>query len=224
MQAEINIGTGIYTVTEAARILNISSQKLGQWVRKYWELEFIKDFPKGEAVYTVGEGSERVFNFYTLIEMITVAKFRAMNISFNRIKEAHRIAAEVLETPYPFAMEGFMADGRKIFHNKDLIASLLLDKTRQLEFRRLIEPYCKKIDFEETTKLAERFWPLGKNRDVLVDPNHRFGEPVIKGTNISTSMIYNLHIAGEPVSFIAEEYNIPENAVQDVIEFHQRAA
>lgn len=224
MQAEINIGTGIYTVTEAARILNISGQKLGQWVRKYWELDFINDYPLGKAVYTVGERSERVFNFFTLIEIISVAKFRAMNISFYRIKEAHKIAAEVLETPYPFAMEGFMADGRKIFHNQDLIASLLLDKTKQLEFRQLIEPYCMKIDFEENTKLAERFWPLGKNRDVLVDPNHRFGEPVIKGTNISTSIIYNLHLAGEPASFIAEEYNITEKSIQDAIEFHQRAA
>lgn len=220
----IDIGTGIYTVSEAARILNMNPQKLGVWVKKYWEMEFIHDYEDISTAYTLGEGRERVFNFYTLIEMITVYRMRELGVSFNRIKKAHKIAAEVFNTSVPFAIEGFMTDSAKVIHNQDEYISLILDEKKQLEFRELIEPYCQKIDFEETTKLAERFWPLGKKNMVVVDPNHRFGEPVIQGTNISTSIIFQLYEAGEPVSFIADEYEISEKAVEDAVKFHTRAA
>lgn len=224
MENQIDIGTGIYSVPEAAKILNIGTQKLGQWVRRYWELEFLNDYPKNKIEYTFGEGRERIFNFHTLIEMITVSRLRELGVSFKKIKKAHEIAAQIYQTPFPFAVEGFMTDKKEVIHNHDEITSIILDEKKQLAFRELIEPFCEKIDFEKTSKLAKRFWPLGKDHEVIVDPNHRFGEPVVKDTNISTSMIFHLYEAGETVFFIADEYKITEKAVKDAIEFHKRAA
>ncbi len=232
MEPIVEIGKGIYTVPQAARILKIDARKLGQWVRMYWEFDFIKDVPRTsegqiaeyQSVYTSGKGRNRVFNFYTLIEMITVYSLRELGVSFKRIKEAHKVAAEVLETSYPFAVEGFMTDRKNVIHNIDEVTSIFMDEKRQLSFRQLIEPFCLKIDFDEVTGFARRYWPLGKEKAVLVDPDHRFGEPVIKGTNISTKMITRLVESGEPVHFVAEEYDISEQDVMDAIEFNKNAA
>ncbi|MGM0587446.1 MAG: DUF433 domain-containing protein [Bacteroidota bacterium] len=202
----------------------MDTQKVGQWIRRYWEKHFLEDYSEVKIFYTEGEGRERVFNFYTLIELITISAFRELEVSFHKIKKAHKIAAEVLETPYPFAKRGFMTDGKKIFHNRDEVSSLRLEEAKQLEFRKLIEPYCEKIDFDEVTELAQRYWPLGRDHHVVIDPQHRFGEPTIAGTNISASMINNLIEAGEPIEFIAEEYNISEQAIRDVREYYKKAA
>lgn len=219
MEQLIDIGTGIYTAPEAARILNLSPQKVGAWVRRYWELEFLNDY-KSEGqntVYTDGAGREKVFNFYTLVELITVSAFRSLNVSFSKIKNAHKIGAEVLETRYPFAKKGFMTDGVNIIHNLDQVSSVLLDSKKQLAFRKLIEPYCNKIDFDQVNLLASRYWPMGRSHRIVIDPKHKFGEPTIADTNISASVINNFIKSGESVSFIAEEYGISEQAVKDAV-------
>jgi len=224
MEKTVDIGTGIYTVPEAARILELSPQKVGQCMRRYWEFDFLNDYKDSDAPYTHGSGRDRVFNFYTLIELITVSTFRELNVTFPKIKKAHRIAARVLKTQYPFAKKVFMTDGEKIIHNCDEITSLILNEQKQLAFREIIEPFCNKIDFDEVHQIAQRYWPMGRNRNILIDPEHRFGEPVIKGTNISVAMINSLIEAGESKSFIAEEYNISEEAVHDVIRYFDRAS
>lgn len=224
MEPIVDIGTGIYSVPEAARILNLPTQKVAQWIRRYWELDFLEDFEREEGNYTEGAGRDRLFNFYTLIELIAVSTFRKLGVSFKQIKKAHRISAQIFKTKYPFAKEGFMTDGKKIFHNLDKVSSIILDEKKQLEFRKLIEPFCEKIDFDELTGIAERYWPLGRNHEVVVDPKHRFGEPTIKGTNISASVINSLIQAGEPIKFIADEYQITEDAVRDAIKFFKHAS
>ncbi len=89
-----------------------------------------------------------------------------------------------------------MSDGKRIFCEYD--TSLMeLENAQQFSFTRLVAPYCKKINFQEKTNLAERFWPLGKEHDIIVDPHHQFGQPVILGTNITVYTIINMIKAGE---------------------------
>lgn len=86
----------------------------------------------------------------------------------------------------------------------------------------MVAPYCKKIDFGDKTQLAERFWPLGKDHQIVVDPRHSFGQPVISGTNITIDTIINLLKAGESPEFIASIYEVDKKAVKDVVAFMKR--
>jgi uncharacterized protein (DUF433 family) len=99
---------------------------------------------------------------------------------------------------------------------------MYLDAHGQIAFKEVIGPFCKKIDFNETTSLARTFWPLGKNRNVVVDPHHGFGRPTIVGTNIATEAISNLVYAGESKDSVTELFNIQLSAVEDAVEFEMR--
>lgn len=218
------IGEGIYTVPEAAHILNLSTPKVRRWIKKYWEI----DFPgENHAIdsYTWGESRDKAFNFYTLIEIIAVHTFREIGVSFQKIKLAHEILAGILETIYPFSTSQLMTDGITIFYKYDDAALLNLDKSMQTSFKRIIEPYCQKIDFDENNYLAERYWPLGKEHAIVVDPHHSFGQPTIAGTNITVDSLLTLIRAGEKKEIVASLYDISVREVDDAILFqHNRAA
>lgn len=216
---EPQIGKGIYSIPDAAAILNMPVGKVRRWVKKYWEFEFLQ---KNEMSYTWGESREKAFHFLTLIEIIAVDSFREIGVSFPKIKLAHSRLSKILNTNYPFAHAELMTDGKRIFH-KYLEDSLLeVDEKQQFSFTQLVAPYCRKIDFQNKTQLAERFWPLGKEHEIVVDPHHSFGQPVIKGTNTTVETIYSMINAGESPEFVASIYDVNLSAVEDVISFMSR--
>jgi len=193
--------------------------KVRRWVNKYSELEFLQ--AEGEP-YNWGEHREKAFNFLMLVEIIAVDSFREVVVSFPKIKIAHTLLSKILDTNYPFAHAELMTDGKRIFH-RHLDESLLgVDENQQFSFTKLVAPYCKKIDFQDKTQLAERFWPLGKDHEIVVDPNHSFGQPIIKGTNITVETIYSMLSAGESPEFVASVYEINLNAIEDVLSFMER--
>jgi uncharacterized protein (DUF433 family) len=216
------IGQGIYSIPDAAAILDMPINKVRRWVNKYWELEFVKELDPDQA-YTWGEQREKAFHFLTLIEIIAVDSFREIGVSFPKIKMAHEMLAELLITPYPFAHAELMSDGKRIFYEMD--ASLLeMDQKQQFSFTKLVAPYCKKIEFQNKTKLAERYWPLGKDHNIVVDPHHSFGQPVITGTNTTAEAVMNMLKAGDSPELIASVYEVNRKDVEDALAFMKRSA
>jgi len=100
------------------------------------------------------------------------------------------------------------------------------DGKLQPSFRTFVEPYLKQIEFGEN-KIARRFFPLvnfNKSKNVVVDPLHQFGQPVINGTSLQTKTIYELFNSGESEANIGKLYDIPLDAVKDVITYYQKRA
>lgn len=218
---EPQLGKGIYSIPDAAAILDMPVSKVRRWVKKYWELEFLQDM---DQAYTWGESREKAFHFLTLIEIIAVDSFREIGVSFPKIKMAHAKLSELLDTKYPFAHAELMTDGKRIFYELVDTSLLEMDEKQQFSFTKLVAPYCRKIDFQNKTHLAERFWPLGKDHQIVVDPHHSFGQPVISGTNITVEAIFNMLKGGESPEFVASIYELNLKAVDDVLAFMKRNA
>src|SRR5438093_136641 len=53
---------------------------------------------------------------------------------------------------------------------------------QQLISAHVFEPYLKEVDFSPLSSLAERWWPLGRDVPVVLDPRIAFGAPVVAGT------------------------------------------
>lgn len=211
------IGSGVYSVPDAARILGFPIDKVRRWIKNYWENKFAED----GTPYTWGDGKDRGFNFYTLVELIAIYALRENNVSFQKIISARSHLKEVLGVEYPFASKQVMSDGDKFFYQID--ENLLLDVNlkNQYSFKDIVEPYCNKLDFDAIDTLAERFWPLGKDRSIVVDPKHRLGEPTISGTNISVDIIAGMAARGESVETIASIYELSTGQVKDAIAFNE---
>jgi uncharacterized protein (DUF433 family) len=59
----------------------------------------------------------------------------------------------------------------------------------------VIEQIANRIDFHEITELAERWYPMGRDEHVIIDPRISFGSPCLVNRGIKTVNIYDLFVA-----------------------------
>lgn len=164
----------------------------------------------------------RAINFYSLIEMYVFYAFKERGIKTNKILSAHTTLVKLFNTPYPFAKENLYTDGGSILLG-DKVPSITADENLQFLISEFLDPYCDKITFDHEIGLASKYYPLGKDKSVVISPDHQFGSPTLENTNIIPKIIYDLYIAGESISFISDLYNIKEGMVEDAIEYLKAA-
>ena len=128
------------------------------------------------------------------------------------------------ETEFPFALEGLMISGKSVLKELGHDALLELGTNGQTAFAKLITPFCEKLDFSAATKFASRYFPLGKDRPIVVDPKHAFGKPTIKGTNLTTEAICSLLRGGDDTQDVADAFQISLNDVIAARDFEMNRA
>ena len=180
------LGKGIYTIPEAARLARVSGARMNRWISGYeragvsypplWEseLHFEDDEPPSSI------------SFADLMEAKVIAAFYIHGVQIQTVRKAIEIAREFFRLERPFSSEIFQTDGKRIFLELgDTVSGdegLLDVVTNQRTFREIVSPTFKNIDFEEST--AVRWWPLGKNNPVVVDPSRSLGRPIDNSTGV----------------------------------------
>jgi len=213
----LGLGNGIYTIPEIANILRLPYYKVNNWVNKYWDGRLGAAFEKS---YSWKIDDTRAVSFHTLIEFYVFYQFAEVGVRTNKVLDAHIELTRHFNTLFPFAksniLKNIRTDGKRIYLQiNNLIISL--DGTKQLNLD-FIDIFFRNLEFDDEL-LACKYWPLGKNNDILVDPKRQFGHPVIGETNIFPEAIYEMYKGGEPIPFIASLYGISEKAVNDAIIF-----
>lgn len=213
---------GVYLIPDAARILRLPASVLRSWVSGR-PTENSRYYPAGEFA-TEGDGKDRHFGFHSLIELFTIAQLRQRGIPMSSVRQARAELMERFNTPHPFALEGLMTSGRTLIKSLNEEILLELGTAGQTAFNKVLEPFCAGLDFDAASSLAKRYFPLGRDKPVVVDPRHAFGRPVILGTNITTQAIMSLLRGGETVENLAESYRIDPEAVLAAKAFEQMKA
>jgi uncharacterized protein (DUF433 family) len=217
------LGYGIYTVPDISRILNLKYYKVQRLLNEYWDDRIASKF--GQK-YSWSDGKSKAVSFHTLVEFYTFFHLKESGINTSRILNAHQELSKMYDTVFPFANErilmGIGIVGKTLVFqlNDENIINLDLSKQLNLLF---VKEFIRKLDFGEKD-LANRLWPLGKNKHIVIDPNHQFGQPTIKGTNLLPSTIVNLINAGEPKRFISATYGISVKQILDSIEYCKKVA
>jgi uncharacterized protein (DUF433 family) len=219
---KLQLGNGIYTVQEIAKIFRLPYQKVHLWINKYWDGELGKAY---EQNYSWQIENTKAVGFHTLVEFYVMLQLAEAGVKTRQVLNAHKELAKSFSTNFPFAkrevLENISTDGKKIYLklNGDTIT---LDGSKQLNLD-FIKVFFKKLDFDNEM-LASRFWPLGKDVNIVCDPHRKFGQPIINGTNIQAEAIYRMFLANEPIDFIASLYETSKKNVIDAIAFNQTAA
>lgn len=216
--ATAEIGQGIYTAADAARILGIPYPKANYWFRYYAKNKFES---LGYRYYFQIKDIVAV-NFLTLIEMGVFYRMKEKKIKTNVIIAAHNSLSDHLKTPYPFAKASFFTDGKKLLFGENTSYLISADRKLQSTFIGHLHPYVEKIEFG-AGKLAHKFYPLGKESSIVVNPENQFGQPIIEGTNILAATVYDYYLGGEKPEFIAKLFDISPKSVQDAIQFSKAA-
>lgn len=215
------LGAGFYTANDISRILGFPKSKVARYLNTYW------DKGLGESMfndsYSWKTNKIKAVNFYVLIELYTFLSLQEYGISNQKIFRARKAIAKDLNTPYPFAFSGILTNGKKIWYavNDNIIDA---NGTRQANIVRLIQEFAKRIDFDSKSHIAQRFYPAGKTKSIVVDPHHQFGSPVIKGTNINAEVIYSMIQSGEKIEKIKNLYDLSTKQIKEAVEFYNKAA
>jgi uncharacterized protein (DUF433 family) len=223
LQTKPMLGTGIYTIPDISLILGIPYSKINRWVNSFWNDKFAKNY---SAQYTWNVDATKAVNFFTMIEIYTFYQLSLSGVTSREILNAHEKLSAQFNTPYPFAKKEIInclrTDGKKVLFEQRNGVIYSLD-IRQQTYLGFIKEFFKNLDFDDDS-VALRLWPMGKEKSIVCDPHHQFGQPVISGTNINAETLYELYKSGEPEWFIADLYKLSVSKVNDAILFCKNAA
>ncbi|MCK9425554.1 MAG: DUF433 domain-containing protein [Ignavibacteriaceae bacterium] len=215
------LGFGIYTIPDISRLLKIDRRKVTHYISAYWDEKIGRKLFNDTYTWSVNQRNKAV-NFYVLIELFTFFRLQELGVKARTILKARCSISKELSLDYPFASSQLLTDGKEIWYRfqNDIVNA---DGTSQTNFVNIIENFVSKVDFSADS-LAYRFWPFDKNKSIVIDPHHQFGQPIINGTNINAEVIYSMYKSGEPISALSILYDLSEHQVNDAINFYRSAA
>lgn len=216
------LGKGIYTVPEASRLSRVSERRIRYWLKR----RPTGKFTEGPA-RRVWQGELQPINdklalgFLDLQEVRFVDAFRKTGVSWHLLRAAHDIARKRYATEHPFCTRNFVTDGGQIIEEiaTDPSEADYEEVVRgQRVFPQVIRPFLRELEFSPEDQLV-RWWPLGRDREVVLDPRRQFGQPITSKAGVATEILLAASKAGQPIEEIADWYELDVNSVRDAIEF-----
>ncbi len=228
-------GTGIYTLSEAARLINVPARKIHRWLYGY-------SYPKksGESKVQAfsaplwlpqlskDEYDAEVIGFNDLLEVRFVSAFVEHGVSLVVVRRCMETARELFGVDYPMTSGSFKTDGKTIFADaiaKSVKEGALLDlKSRQLAFKDIINPSLY-AGIEYDGKRASKWYPQGRRQHIVLDPSRQFGSPIVDEMGVPTEVFYASYLAEgatpQAVKQTARVYEAPVKLVEAAITFEQ---
>ena len=105
------------------------------------------------------------------------------------MRRAHARAQTKLKTTHPFCSNRIFTDGRSILlrQGEEDSDRVLIDLANdQAEFARIVEPFRKELEFSGSDII---WWPLGKERQVVINPKRNFGQPSAARSGVPTRVL-----------------------------------
>ncbi|HVZ10378.1 hypothetical protein [Rhodopila sp.] len=216
------IGVGVYTPAEAGRLLHISPAKISRWLRGH-RIENKNYEPLWTPQITLHD-RKMYLGFRDLMEARIANSFIQIGISPQRVRSAIQLAREVVGDDRPLSTDRFRTDGRTIFlqtadidSNGEQKEAFLNLFSKQYEFRQVIEPLLKSIDFDDNG-LPRQWWPLGKRGQIVVDPARGFGQPLDAATNVPTAVL-SAAAKHHGITEAARMFEVPITSVRRAVSF-----
>lgn len=225
------IGTGIYPLNQAARLVGAPSRYVRRWLRGYsWKYKDGRS-SSGPLWHTQFEHEHlpgTVIGFRDLLELRLVAEFVRHGVHLKVIRATIEAAERDFGASYPLSNRQFLTDGKRIFlqaMEQATGTSKLIDVVgRQFVFSEVIRPSLYAgIEYDDGE--AKRWYPLKRSKAIVLDPEIQFGAPMLSDAGIPTDTILDAWKAeGEDRARVARLYDITPAMVNAAVAFEQRLA
>jgi len=235
MAANLNesnlLSVGIYTPAEAAKLLGLPRARLQRWIKGYKyrlpkgaDLPYLRKEPVVPPTLRPIKGYTAL-TFLDLIELLFVKAFSGRGVSLQYIRRAAIEASQIFQTNHPFAFRRLYTDGKYIFVQLQEIngRESLLELVRggQYVFHKIIREYLDQVEFDTTTEIAIRWWPLGRKHPIVVDPKISFGAPIIDPVGVPTAAVAETYLAEGSIEAVASWYELSVKQVREAVHFEQ---
>ena len=84
------------------------------------------------------------------------------------------------------------------------------------------DPFLDTLDYQND--FSRRWWPLGRDDLVVVDPDYGFGSPVIVGSSLPTVLVGERREVGDPPEVIAYDFSLTPEQVASALKMEDKLA
>ena len=208
----------LYSLAEVGRYARVKPGTVRTWTRSDVGGMLIPAAQKGIAP----------LSFINLVEShVLLALRRTHRVPMQQIRKAVDWLKKTCGTDHPLAECDLETDGYDVFVR---IAGFPVAASQRGQggIPEVLSRYLQRID-RDSKRIPLRFYPIpyeASPKTVVIDPTVVFGRPVIKGTRITTMMVYDRYTGGESLSEIATDYDLEVRAVEEALrcELEQRAS
>lgn len=215
-QVDTLLGQGIYDLCELARLVGRSPDELTGWATSPRAGRTRRD-----ALLIPRQG--RLFSFYDLVTAVVTSEFRDRDVPLGKVRDARRFLSKRLEVEWPFAhvdgLKSLATVGRDIYF-EDGTTWVDASKGGQAAFEAVVAPLIRRLEFD-SEGMAAKWRPV---EGVLLNPQIQAGAPCVDGTRLSTHFVLSLVEAGEAVEDVADDYDLPPEAVRRALAYEQTLA
>ena len=207
----------IYTISEAARLAGVAPLTVRRWM--YGTVDTPSILGRSQDT-----GHETLVSFLQLIEILIVRDFRKVyRYDVEVIRKAHDNSIQEFDSEYPFAHQSFEPLGGHIISRMEEANSdtshKAMDEPGLRTLPGLVLERIHTLDYQE--ELANRWWPIGKNVPIVIDPHYNAGLPTIAERRVTVGAVYKRFMARQSVDFIAGDFQLEKSVVEDVIRYAQ---
>jgi uncharacterized protein (DUF433 family) len=211
----------LYTEAAAARLLGVAQNTLNYWLeggerRGKVYRPVIRVEPRGNrGPVTWGE----------FLEAALLRQYRKLNVPMLELRAFIEKVRLQFDVPYPLAHYKPYASGKELLVEAQNESGLPADfclialVRDQPVLTAPADSFVRRVSWDGD--IAAGWRPQGEQSPVLMDPHMRFGMPAVEG--IRTGIIWEHVQAGEIDEDIADEFEIPIDAVQWAITYERAA-
>ena len=139
-------------------------------------------------------------------------------------KTAAEYARDLMGVSHPFSSFKFKTDGKYILVEITRRAGgvdLLNLSRHQYELSKIVAPHLHAtLEFDEGSVTPVAWWPSGRRRGVVLDPERSFGAPTVAGTGIRTSILA-ASAAANGLDVTARLFEVTPAAVRKAVAFEK---
>ncbi len=230
--------TPLYTVSEAARIVDVPMTALAAWAQSGYvcrlpDRSVVTSDPAVTPVTVAGSGEPSI-PFVGLAEALVLAALRRSGVSMQRIRPALRQLQEGLGVGHALASQELRTDGARLLfeygerHAADergrLVRNLLAVRHGQWEFIEVVEVYLRCIQYGADGFASVIRVPAYKRAEVVADPTRACGAPIFERGGARVDDVVERFRAGEPLVELSAEFGVPADQIEDALRVASRRA
>lgn len=228
-------GTGMYSLREAARLVQAQSRDLNRWLFGYHYQKgrgdnAVRAFsaPLWKTQVDLAACDEPVIGFRDLLEVRFVQAFIAHGVPLAVIRRCLENAQAIYGVEYPFTTLQFKTDGKTIFGDAikqvESEGTMVDLRSRQGVFKDIIHPSLY-AGIEYNGSQATRWYPASRRDRVVLDPSRQFGSPIIEDTGTPTDALYASFLAeganDRALHITSEAYDVAPKYVRSAVKFEE---
>ena len=213
----------MYSFREAAHLSGVSSGTVRNWLLGYVS-QSGQEVP---PLLPTRSDQGPMVSFLQLIEIVVAARFRmAERTKYEVVRTAHQNAKAYYHLDYPFAYLNLRAVGGHIIslmHGGPQSSYQAIDDLPQRTLPGLVEEVVEQLEYYE--EYAAKWYPVGKDVPIVVDPLYSSGVPTIKGRGVTIHLIHRRFKYGKQrIEYIASDLELDRDLVEKALQYAEQVA